>query len=44
MPAYFHQRITKPGLFARERRLWARFQKDIKDGVIDKDEPMKDVL
>jgi len=26
MPLAFKQRISKPGPFARERRLWARFE------------------
>ena len=44
MPQAFRQRVHKKGPFAREKRLWVRFQQEIASGLLKKDDPMRDVL
>lgn len=44
MPETFRQRVLKPGPFAKERRLWARFQEEVASGKLNKTDPMRDVL
>lgn len=44
MPERFHKRISGPGLYAKERRLWARFQEEISKGILKQDDPMSDVI
>lgn len=41
MPDRFFKRIMKSGNYALERRLWARFQDEINQGILPKDDPMK---
>lgn len=44
MPQNFYDRISRSGLFAKEKRLWARFQEEIEKGILNKEDPMSDVV